>query len=93
MVESTISKLCDIFLILFKNFEGSWVESSKLARDTPLTPKKLYLLAYYWAVASFSGAGFGDITAQDYNDMILSICVMIHGTIFFGYVFYILNIC
>ncbi|CAH2085436.1 unnamed protein product [Euphydryas editha] len=66
---------------------GSWIDGSKIFKDTYLTPTKVYLLAYYWAATSFTGAGFGDITAQDTAHMILSICINIHGVLFFGYVY------
>ncbi|XP_028170550.1 uncharacterized protein LOC114360170 [Ostrinia furnacalis] len=65
---------------------GSWVDAPTLLEEY-LTPAKVYLLAYYWAATSFSGAGFGDITAQDNTHMILSICINIHGVLFFGYVY------
>ncbi|XP_050349519.1 uncharacterized protein LOC126772954 [Nymphalis io] len=66
---------------------GSWIDGSNIFKDTYLTPTKVYLLAYYWAATSFTGAGFGDITAQDTAHMILSICINIHGVLFFGYVY------
>lgn len=68
-------------------FKASWVDA-KVLKDEYLTPTKVYLLAYYWAATSFSGAGFGDITAQDTTHMILSICINIHGVLFFGYKWY-----
>ncbi|XP_037296930.1 uncharacterized protein LOC115445031 isoform X2 [Manduca sexta] len=58
-----------------------------ILRDVYLSPEKVYLMAYYWAATSFSGAGFGDITAQNTTHMILSICINIHGVLFFGYVY------
>ncbi|XP_045767715.1 uncharacterized protein LOC123869033 isoform X1 [Maniola jurtina] len=67
--------------------EGSWIDGRKIFTDNHLTPSKVYLLAYYWSAASFTGAGFGDITAQDTAHMILSICINIHGVLFFGYVY------
>ncbi|XP_050665501.1 potassium voltage-gated channel protein eag-like [Leptidea sinapis] len=66
---------------------GSWVDSAKIFKDKYLSPTKVYLLAYYWAAASFTGAGFGDITAQDTAHMILSICINVQGVFFFGYVY------
>ncbi|CAH0723679.1 unnamed protein product, partial [Brenthis ino] len=65
---------------------GSWIDSGKIFKEASLTPTKVYLLAYYWAATSFTGAGFGDITAQDTAHMILSICINIHGVLFFGWV-------
>lgn len=56
-----------------------------MAVDDHLQPTKVYLLAYYWAATSFSGGGFGDVTAQDTHHMLLTIMIMIHGTLFFGY--------
>nr|XP_034828736.1 uncharacterized protein LOC117986036 isoform X4 [Maniola hyperantus] len=67
--------------------EGSWIDGRKIFTDNYLTPSKVYLLAYYWSATSFTGAGFGDITAQDTAHMILSICINIHGVLFFGYVY------
>lgn len=65
---------------------GSWIDSGKIVKESHLSPSKVYLLAYYWASTSFTGAGFGDITAQDSAHMILSICINIHGVLFFGWV-------
>ncbi|RVE53569.1 hypothetical protein evm_001710 [Chilo suppressalis] len=65
---------------------GSWIDAAKVEGEN-LTPAAVYLKAYYWSATSFSGAGFGDITAQDTTHMILSICVNIHGVLFFGYVY------
>ncbi|XP_039750920.1 uncharacterized protein LOC120627130 isoform X2 [Pararge aegeria] len=67
--------------------QGSWIDGSKIFTDNYLSPDKVYLLAYYWTAASFTGAGFGDITAQDTSHMLLSICINIHGVLFFGYVY------
>ncbi|CAH3984678.1 unnamed protein product [Pieris brassicae] len=66
---------------------GSWIDSAKIFKAKYLTPKKVYLLSYYWSAASFTGAGFGDITAQDTAHMLLSICINVHGVLFFGYVY------
>ncbi|KAG6441233.1 hypothetical protein O3G_MSEX001758 [Manduca sexta] len=66
---------------------ASWIDSAYILRDVYLSPEKVYLMAYYWAATSFSGAGFGDITAQNTTHMILSICINIHGVLFFGYVY------
>ncbi|XP_053605424.1 uncharacterized protein LOC128672350 isoform X1 [Plodia interpunctella] len=66
---------------------GSWIDKSKILKDQYMMPTKVYLLAYYWSATSFSGAGFGDITAQDTAHMILAICINIHGVLFFGYVY------
>ncbi|CAG9579751.1 unnamed protein product [Danaus chrysippus] len=66
---------------------GSWLDSTKIFKDAYLSPSKAYLLSYYWASTSFTGAGFGDITAQNTSHMILSICINIHGVLFFGYVY------
>ncbi|XP_049871178.1 uncharacterized protein LOC126370383 [Pectinophora gossypiella] len=66
---------------------GSWIDESQIIKGNHLTPTKVYLLAYYWAATSFSGAGFGDITAQDTWHMILSILILLHGVLFFGYVY------
>ncbi|KAM3966948.1 uncharacterized protein ACR2FA_011829 [Aphomia sociella] len=66
---------------------GSWIDRASILKDEYLSPIKVYLLAYYWSATSFSGAGFGDITAQDTTHMVLSICINIHGVLFFGYVY------
>ncbi|XP_045496927.1 uncharacterized protein LOC123695204 [Colias croceus] len=66
---------------------GSWIDSAKIFKDKYLTPTKVYLLSYYWSATSFTGAGFGDITAQDTAHMVLSICINVHGVLFFGYVY------
>ncbi|XP_068626724.1 uncharacterized protein [Battus philenor] len=66
---------------------GSWLDEAKTFKVKNLTPTKAYLLAYYWSATSFSGAGFGDIIAQDTTHMILSICIIVHGVLFFGYVY------
>ncbi|XP_013174089.1 PREDICTED: uncharacterized protein LOC106122580 isoform X1 [Papilio xuthus] len=66
---------------------GSWLDEAKTFKVKNLTPAKAYLLAYYWSATSFSGAGFGDIIAQDTTHMVLSICVTVHGFLFFGYVY------
>ncbi|XP_072950048.1 uncharacterized protein [Epargyreus clarus] len=66
---------------------GSWIDEATIRKDANLGPVEVYLLAYYWSATSFSGAGFGDITAQDTTHMILSICINIHGVLFFGYVY------
>lgn len=68
---------------------GSWIDSAKIFKDQYLTPKKVYLLSYYWSAASFTGAGFGDITAQDTAHMLLSICINVHGVLFFGWAVFI----
>ncbi|CAH2040615.1 unnamed protein product, partial [Iphiclides podalirius] len=64
--------------------DSSWLDEAKTFKVKNLTPSKAYLLAYYWSAASFSGAGFGDIIAQDTAHMILSICINVHGVLFFG---------
>ncbi|KPJ19458.1 Potassium voltage-gated channel protein eag [Papilio machaon] len=66
---------------------SSWLDEAKTFKVKNLTPAKAYLLAYYWSATSFSGAGFGDIIAQDTTHMVLSICVIVHGFLFFGYVY------
>ncbi|XP_059058535.1 uncharacterized protein LOC131851991 isoform X1 [Achroia grisella] len=66
---------------------GSWIDRASILKDEYLSPIKVYLLAYYWSATSFSGAGFGDVTAQDTTHMLLSICINIHGVLFFGYVY------
>ncbi|CAG5046525.1 unnamed protein product [Parnassius apollo] len=66
---------------------GSWLDEAKTFKIKNITPTKAYLLAYYWSATSFSGAGFGDILAQDTTHMILSICINVHGVLFFGYVY------
>ncbi|KAL4707314.1 hypothetical protein ACJJTC_019852 [Scirpophaga incertulas] len=65
----------------------SWIGVAKISKDEILTPSKVYLLAYYWSASSFTGAGFGDITAQETAHMILSIFINLHGLFFFGYVY------
>ncbi|KPI98672.1 Cyclic nucleotide-gated cation channel [Papilio xuthus] len=67
--------------------DSSWLDEAKTFKVKNLTPAKAYLLAYYWSATSFSGAGFGDIIAQDTTHMVLSICVTVHGFLFFGYVY------
>ncbi|KAI5644539.1 cyclic nucleotide-binding domain-containing protein [Phthorimaea operculella] len=66
---------------------GSWIDASSIVKDQLLKPTKVYLLAYYWAATSFSGAGFGDITAQGTSHLVLSIVINVHGVLFFGYVY------
>ncbi|KAJ0177846.1 hypothetical protein K1T71_006719 [Dendrolimus kikuchii] len=66
---------------------GSWIDGSPIQNDGYLSPSLVFLLAYYWTATSFSGAGFGDITAQDPTHQILSICSNIHGALFFGFVY------
>nr|XP_037867571.1 uncharacterized protein LOC101747086 isoform X1 [Bombyx mori] len=66
---------------------GSWIDMIDEKNDTQYPPSTVFLLAYYWAAASLSGAGFGDITAQDTGHLVLSICANIHGLLFFGYVY------
>jgi hypothetical protein len=75
----------DVFAAFLLCLLGSWIDVAKISKDDILTPTKVYLLAYYWSATSFSGAGFGDITAQDTTHMILAICINIHGVLFFGY--------
>lgn len=65
---------------------GSWIDMAKIIQDRQaITPTKAFLLGYYWSASTFSGAGFGDITAHDTTNMMLSICITIHGVLFFGY--------
>ncbi|KAI8420830.1 hypothetical protein MSG28_008031 [Choristoneura fumiferana] len=68
--------------------QGSWIDMAKIVQDRQaITPTKAVLLGYYWSASTFSGAGFGDITAHDTTHMMLSICITIHGVLFFGYVY------
>ncbi|XP_041968067.1 uncharacterized protein LOC121725268 [Aricia agestis] len=67
--------------------KGSWIDSANIFKSSYLTPIKVYLLAYYWTAASFTSAGFGDISAQDTTHMIMSICIIVHGVLYFGYVY------
>ncbi|KAF9821790.1 hypothetical protein SFRURICE_001901, partial [Spodoptera frugiperda] len=66
---------------------GSWIDGVTIIEGHHMSPSKVLLLAYYWTATSFGGAGFGDITPQNIEHMILCICVNIHGVLFFGYVY------
>lgn len=63
---------------------GSWIDGVTIIEGHHMSPSKVLLLAYYWTATSFGGAGFGDITPQNIEHMILCICVNIHGVLFFG---------
>ncbi|XP_063543200.1 uncharacterized protein LOC134751681 [Cydia strobilella] len=68
--------------------KGSWIDNARdIVISDHISPKAAILLGYYWTASTFSGAGFGDITPQDTTNMIMSICISIHGVLFFGYVY------
>ncbi|XP_061704790.1 uncharacterized protein LOC133516091 isoform X3 [Cydia pomonella] len=68
--------------------KGSWIDNARdIVISDHISPKTAILLGYYWTASTFSGAGFGDITPQDTTNMIMSICISIHGVLFFGYVY------
>ncbi|XP_045470321.1 uncharacterized protein LOC123677688 isoform X2 [Harmonia axyridis] len=63
----------------------SWIERSLYQEYH--TPQSIYMIAIYWATSTLVGAGFGDLTAQ-YIDHLIIICIMtMCGVFFFGYVF------
>jgi hypothetical protein len=44
-----------------------------------------YIVSLYWAITTISTTGYGDITAQNEDEFIFCLLVMIMGSIFFGY--------
>lgn len=44
-----------------------------------------YVACLYWAAATMSSTGYGDIHAYDATSQLIAICVMIIGLLLYGY--------
>lgn len=44
-----------------------------------------YILSIYWAITTLCTVGYGDITAKNFFEMFFVSCVMLLGTLVFGY--------
>ncbi|XP_044752804.1 uncharacterized protein LOC123312439 isoform X3 [Coccinella septempunctata] len=62
-----------------------WIERSTFQQYH--TPQSIYMLAIYWTTSTLVGAGFGDLTAQDIDHLIIISIMTMCGVFFFGYVF------
>lgn len=63
---------------------SSWVNMPNLAlARKPLIVK--YIYSVYWAMTTIITVGYGDITPQNYVEVMVVMVVEICGTSFFGY--------
>jgi len=68
--------------------EDSWITKRQLQEERTLTPFQKYTDSIYWALATMTSTGYGDITATTTNDleMVFAALVMVLGKISFGFV-------
>lgn len=66
-----------------RNFpDPCWVRSAGLMESDWKTH---YMISFYWAFQTVSSVGYGDITASDSFEILLSMIVIIVGTGFYSY--------
>ncbi|XP_044173366.1 LOW QUALITY PROTEIN: uncharacterized protein LOC114949688 [Acropora millepora] len=63
--------------------EESWVTQQELEVAPPLTR---YCTAVYWAVATMTSTGYGDVHGHNLVEMTFASCVMIFGKLLFGFI-------
>jgi len=63
-------------------FQPTWVFVKGLQCNTPT---EQYMVALYWAFATMTTVGYGDVVAVNDTERIVSICLMLVGVTIFGY--------
>ncbi|XP_074616516.1 uncharacterized protein LOC141875947 [Acropora palmata] len=63
--------------------EDSWVTQQELEVAPPLAR---YSTAVYWAVATMTSTGYGDVHGHNLVEMAFASCVMIFGKLLFGFI-------
>ncbi|XP_070566365.1 uncharacterized protein [Ptychodera flava] len=62
---------------------GSWADHADIRPDTD--PFKEYVLAMYWAAATMSSTGYGDISAHTTVGRAIALAAMLVGLLLYGY--------
>lgn len=87
--------ICHLFSCLFygagcyevdvrKNSE-SWLLESSLANNIYELPQSTqYLYAFYWAVTTMLTVGYGDVTAKNPTEVLVSVVTMLFACVIFG---------
>ena len=66
----------------------TWIHTREMQVNTTLLPHQLYADSVYWALATMTSTGYGDIVATKNNnvEMVFAATVMVFGKILFGFV-------
>ena len=62
---------------------GSWFEKSSLTSQS--SQIEIYIMTLYWAAATMTSTGYGDIRAHTSNGEVIVLFVLITGLMLYGY--------
>ena len=83
-----------VYVAHVEGFETSWVDdalrddvghtSSSVRVREPFSPVDVYVCALYWAAATVSTVGYGDVSATNRTERITAVAVMTAGGVYFA---------
>lgn len=71
------------FSIIISCAEEGWAQHISVANGT--AGSREYIASMYWAAATMSSTGYGDIHAHDTSSQLISVVVMLCGLLLYGY--------
>lgn len=63
---------------------SSWVSSHGVLDDSP-TATHDYIFSLYWASATLTSVGYGDVSAHNVREMVFALVVQLIGIMLYGY--------
>ena len=76
-------RICDKIYFFSRCESKSWVSFTHI--DDQATAFTIYILSAYWAAATMTSTGYGDITAKSSLEEIIVLFVLIIGLLMYGY--------